>query len=30
MSEETTAVPLLTPAGGTPPVIDSETAFRNA
>lgn len=30
MSEEITAVPLLTPAGGTPSVIDSETAFRNA
>ena len=30
MSEETTAVPLLQPAKGTPPVIDTEVAFESA
>jgi ribonuclease D len=30
MSEEITATPLLTPAGGTPAVIDSETSFKSA
>ena len=30
MSEEITATPLLTPAGGTPAVIDSDAAFKAA
>ena len=30
MSEEITATPLLTPAGGTPAVIDDETSFKSA
>jgi ribonuclease D len=30
MSEELVATPLLTPVGGTPAVIDSETAFKTA
>jgi ribonuclease D len=30
MTEETTAVPLLQPAQGTPPVIDTESAFEAA
>ena len=30
MSEETSAVPLLAPAGGTPPVIDTPSAFEHA
>ena len=30
MSEEIIATPLLTPAGGTPAVIDSEAAFQSA
>jgi len=30
MSEEITAIPLLTPTGGTPAVIDSDTAFKSA
>ncbi|MEY3218339.1 MAG: hypothetical protein RLY96_802, partial [Actinomycetota bacterium] len=30
MSEEVVAVPLLEPADGTPNVIDTEEAFRNA
>ena len=30
MSEEVTATPLLTPAGGTPAVIDNETSLKSA
>ena len=30
MTEEITAVPLLQPANGTPPVIDTESAFESA
>lgn len=30
MSEEVTATPLLTPAGGTPAVIDDEISFKSA
>ena len=30
MSEEITAIPLLTPAGGVPPIIESDSAFENA
>jgi len=30
MSEEVTATPLLTPAGGTPAIIDNETSLKSA
>ncbi len=30
MSEEITAIPLLSPTGGVPPIIESDSAFENA